>query len=116
MWDISLTDTAFTHSNLSTVLSHVVDMGKLMRCLSIPFSVTYKISEHCNYGDEQQQRDECIHYYRKYSPYSLWGWGYLGGELHYWKKEVALTAAKAYIQVQVCVCGMCMYWNVRGYL
>ena len=69
-----------------------------MRYFDIPNSVRNKIREHCNHDDEQQQRDECIHYYRKYSPYPLWGWGYLGGELHYQEDEVALTAAKAYIQ------------------
>ena len=109
MWDISLTDTAFTHSNLSTVLSHVVDMDDLMFCLNIPLSVSDKIREHCNHDDEQQQRDECIHYYRKYSPYALWSWGFLGGELHFKGGEVALTAAKAYIQKAP---GTLWVWNV----
>ena len=73
-------------------------MGKLMDCLNIPLGVRDKIYEHCNHGDEQQQRDECIHYYRKYSPYPLWGWGYLGGQLQHRGEEVALTAVRAYIQ------------------
>ena len=48
----------------------------------------------------------------------MWGWGYLGGELHYYEEEAALTAAKAYIQRAPgrCGCGMCVYWNVEyGY-
>ena len=37
--------------------------------------------------------------FKQYSPYSMWGQGYLGGELHYWGgEEAALTAAKVYIQ------------------
>jgi hypothetical protein len=45
----------------------------------------------------------------------LWGWGYLGGELHRLGQEAALPAAKAYIQRApgTCGCGMCMYWNVE---
>ena len=100
-------DTTFTHSNLSTVLKHVVNMNKLMNCLNIPGSVREIIVEHSK--DEEQQRDECIHYYRKFSPFTMWAWGYLGGELHYWKVEAAaLPAAKAYIQRTPgrCECGM----------
>ena len=67
-----------------------------MECLSIPVSVILQIREHTK--DNKQQRDEYIHYYQKYSPYSMWGWGYLGGDLHWWAQEDALTAAKAYIQ------------------
>ena len=96
-YPIPLTDTTLTHSNLTTVLSHVVDIKNLMNCLNIPDSVVEKIREHSK--DEDQQRDECIRYFQKYSPYSMWGWGYLGGELHYWGgEEAALTTAKAYIQ------------------
>ena len=112
---IPLTDTTLTHSNLSTVLNHVVDMDKLMDCLYIPASVRRKIREHSK--DEEQQRREFIHYYLKTTPIALWGWGYLGGELHYYGHEAALTAAKAYIQRApgMCGCGMCMYmyWNVE---
>ena len=93
---ISLTDTTLTHSNLSTVLNHVVDMGDLIDCLDIPPSVQWKIREHNK--DEEQQRHEFIHYYLKTSPFALWGWGHLGGELHRWGKEDALIVAKAYIQ------------------
>ena len=80
-----------------------------MTCLNIPSSVRDRIPKHCNCDDKQQERDEYIHYYRKYSPYSLWGWEYLGGELHYLGQEAALTAAKAYIQKApgTCECDMC---------
>ena len=100
-------DTTLTHSNLSTVLNHVVDMDKLMNCLNIPPRVMEKIREHSK--DEEQQRDECIQYYHKFSPFAMWGWGYLGGELHYLEVEAAaLAAAKAYIQRApgTCECGM----------
>ena len=83
-----------------------------MICLSIPHSVRRKIREHSK--DEEQQQHECIHYYLKSSPFALWGWEYLGGDLHYWGHEASLTAAKSYIQRApgTCGCGMCMYWNV----
>ena len=82
---------------MSTVLNNVVDINNLMDCLNIPDSVIDKIREHSK--DEQQQRDECIHYYRKFSPYSMLGWGFLGGELHYCGgEEAALTATKGYVQ------------------
>ena len=89
-------------------------MDDLMDCLYIiPGSVREKIREHNK--DEEQQRHECLHYYLKTSPYALWGWGYLGGELHYYGEEAALTAAKAYIQRApgTCGCGMCAYWSVE---
>ena len=88
-------------------------MDRLMGCLYIPGSVQEKIREHSK--DEEQQRHECICYYLKSSPFALWGWGFLGGELLYYEEEAALTAAKAYIQRApgTCGCGMCMYWNVE---
>jgi hypothetical protein len=68
-----------------------------MNYLGLPDSVIEKIRAHSK--DEKQQRHESIHYYLKYSPYSMWGWGYLGGELHYWGgEEAALTATRPYIQ------------------
>ena len=83
-------------------------MGDLIDCLDIPPSMQWKIREHSK--DEEQQRYEYIHYYLKTSPFALWGWGHLGGELHRWGKEDALTAAKTYIQR---VPGtMCMHVNV----
>ena len=97
------------------MLGHVVDTNKLMsHYLSVPDSMIEKTRE--NSQDEEQQRRECIHYYLKYSPYSMLGWGYLGGELHYWGgEEAALTATRAFIQrvsgtiYMTCGCGMCMY-------
>ena len=88
-------------------------MVDLTNYLNIPDSVWQKISEHSKY--EEQQRHEFIHYYLKSSPFALWGWGYLGGNLHYFGEEAALTAAKAYFQRApgTCGCGMCMYWNVE---
>ena len=110
---IPLTDTTLIHSNLSTVLYHVVDINKLMNCLSIPLRVRRKIREHSN--DEEQQRDECVYYWRNVSPYSMIGWGFLGGDLQYEEQEAALRAAKEYIQrvPGTCGCGMCMYWNIE---
>jgi hypothetical protein len=68
-------------------------MEELMNCLNIPDSVRRKIGEHT-----KEQRHECIYYYLKTSPFAMWGWRYLGGELHYRGQETALIAAKAYIQ------------------
>ena len=88
-------------------------MVDLMGCLYIPHSVREKIREHSK--DEEQQRHESIHYYLKTSPFALWGWGYLGGDLRYHGEEAALTAAKANIQRAPgkCGCGMCTYWSVE---
>ena len=84
-----------------------------MDCLSIPSNVREKIGEHSK--DEEQQRHECFHYYLKSSPFALWGWEDLGGDLQFYGQEAALTAAKAYIQRApgTCGCGMCMYWTVE---
>ena len=108
----SITDTTFTHSNLSTVLNHVVEIDRLMNCLSIPDNVWRKIREHSE--DEEQQREECIYYWVNVGPHSLIGWGVLGGQLHRFGEETALRAANKYIQraTGTCGCGMCMYWNV----
>ena len=84
-----------------------------MDCLNIPNSVRDKIRVHSK--DEEQQQDECVYYWRNVSPYSMIGWGFLGGDLHYEEQEAALRAAKEYIQRApgTCGCGMCMYWNVE---
>ena len=83
-----------------------------MNCLSIPQRVREKIREDSK--DEEQQREECIYYWMNVSPYSMIGWGVLGGWLHYRGEEAALRAANEYIQRApgTCGCGMCMYWNV----
>ena len=82
-----------------------------MDCLSIPRSVQEKVREHSK--DEEQQREECIYYWMNVSPYSMIGWGVLGGELHFYGQEAALRAANEYIQRApgTCGCGMCMYRN-----
>ena len=94
-------------------MKNVVDMDKLRICLNIPDSVWEKIRERCD--DEKHERDELLHYWMNFSCFSLWRWTFLGGRLHYWGEETALTAAKAYIQRApgTCGCGMCMYWNVE---
>ena len=83
-----------------------------MDCLSIPQRVRGKIREHSK--DEEQQQEEYIYYWMNVSPYSMIGWGVLGGWLHYFEEENALRAANEYIQKApgTCGCGMCVYWNV----
>ena len=79
--------------------------------LSVPDSVIEKIREHSK--DEEQQRHECIHYYLKYSPYSMLGWGYLGGELYYWgREEAVLTATRAFIQRVSGTIYMCLWHDI----
>ena len=113
LYCIPLTDTTLTHSNLSTVLNHVVDMDRLRNCLNIPLSVGRNIKDHSE--DEEQLRNELVYYWRNISPYSMNRWDFIGGQLHRWGEETALTAAKTYIQRApgTCGCGMCMYWNVE---
>ena len=113
LYCIPLTDTTLTHSNLSTVVNHVVDVDRLEDCLNIPGSVGRNIKDHSE--DEEQLRDELVYYWRNMSPYSMNRWDFIGGELHYWGEETALTAAKEYIQRApgTCGCGMCMYWIVE---
>ena len=112
LYCIPLTDTTLIHSNLSTVLNHVVNVDKLWGCLNIPDCVWRNIKGH---SEDEEQRDELVYYWRNISPYSMNRWGFIGGELHYWGEETTLTAAKAYIQRApgTCGCGMCMYWNVE---
>ena len=113
LYCIPLTDTTLTHSNLSTVLNHVVDVDQLSLCLNIPYSVWGNIKDHSE--DEEQLRNELVYYWRNMSPYSMNRWDFIGGRLHLYGEETALTAAKAYIQRApgTCGCGMCMYWNVE---
>ena len=113
LYCIPLTDTTLTHSNLSTVLNHVVDVDQLRWCLNIPDSVWRNIKDHSE--DEEQLRNELVYYWRNISPYFMNGWDFIGGRLHYFGEETALTAAKAYIQRApgTCGCGMCMHWNVK---
>jgi hypothetical protein len=89
-------------------------MDNLMNCLYIPLSVVEKIIGYSK--DEEQLREEWIYYWRNVSLYSMIGWGYLGGKLHYRGQEAALRAANEYIQMApgtcTCGCGVYMYWNV----
>ena len=88
----SLTDTSLTHSNVATVLSSVrVDC--LKDCLRLPHSVKFKIFHHCI--DEDQRRDQLIHYWRSTSHEA--SWMRLAGQLHYKEETTALTAAKRFV-------------------
>ena len=98
---ITLADETLTHKNVSTVLN-TVKLVRLSRCLCIPSSVRYNIS-----GDEQQRRDEFIHYWIHILPSS--SWSHLAGELHFWGEMAAVEAAKKYFQKEPGVCGMCIY-------
>ena len=113
LYCIPLTDTTLTHSNLSTVLNHVVNVDQLEDCLNIPYRVWRNIKDHSE--DEEQLRNELVYYWKNISPYSMNRWDFIGGQLHYCGEETALTAAKAYIQRApgTCGCGMCVYWNVE---
>ena len=84
-----------------------------MKCLLIPGSVKSNIIDHSK--DEEQQRDECVYYWRNVSPYSIIGWGFLGGMLHCFEQEAALEAAKKYIQRApgTCGCGICVCRRVN---
>ena len=84
----------------------MVHISDLMVCLKIPHSVRNKIREHSK--DEEQQREECLYYWRNVSPYSMIGWGFLGRQLHRHEQEAALSAAKKYIQSASGTCG-CTY-------
>ena len=91
-----LTDTSLTHSNLSKVLSPVATHD-LWTCLDIPEDVRLRIAGDCG-DDEEQRREQYIHYYITCSPYALLGWSHIAGELHYGKEEIAERAAKDYVQ------------------
>ena len=60
--------------------------------------------------DEEQQREQHIHYYVTCSPHALIGWSHIAGNLHYEGEETAERAAKDYVQRApgTCGCGMCM--------
>ena len=76
--------------------------------------VSERIADDCG-DDEEQRREQHIHYYITCSPYALIGWNHIAGQLHYGGKETAERAAKDYVQRApgTCGCGMCMYWNVE---
>ena len=109
----NLTDSSLTHSNLTKLLSSV-DIDDLYDLLNIPAHVSGRIERDCGY-DEEQIREQHIHYYITCSPYALLGWSHIAGRLHYEGEETAERAAKDYVQRApgTCGCGMCMYWNVE---
>ena len=91
-----------------------MDTGDLRGCLNIPDDVSIGIDH--DYGnDEEQRREQHIHYYITCSPYALLGWSHIAGRLHYGQEEAAERAAKDYVQRApgTSGCVMCMYWNVE---
>ena len=92
-----LTDTkhTYTYPNLSNVLKLVEYVG-ITDCLGIPYSVRRKIKERSK--NKEQQQYECICYWRNVAPYSIIGWGFLGGMLHFYGQKTALSAANTFIQ------------------
>ena len=100
----SLTDTSLTHSNVASVLSSV-SVNQVVVCLCLPESVREMIFDHCK--DENQQRDQFIHYWRNTSSEVSWTW--LASGLHYVEETTALIAAKRFFKrvLGVYVCGMC---------
>ena len=107
------TDSGLTHSKLTKVLSSVATDGLWIH-LKIPASVRARIDRHCG-DDEEQRREQHIHYYITCCPYALLGWSHVAGRLHYTEEETAERAAKDYVQRAPGTCGrgMCMYWNVE---
>ena len=87
---------------------------RLWRHLNIPLNLSSRIDNDCG-DDEEQIREQHIHYYITCSPYALLGWSQIAGELHYMEEETVERAAKDYVQRSpgTCGCGMCMYWNVE---
>ena len=91
-----------------------MDTGRLWGDLNIPLNLSSRIGDDCG-DDEEQIREQHIHYYITCSPYALLGWSHIAGELHYMEEETAERAAKDYVQSSpgTCGCGMCMYWTVE---
>ena len=88
----SLTDTSLTHSNVASLLSSV-SVDWLVNFLRLSLRVSGKIFDHCT--DEDQRRDQLIHYWRNTSPEASWTW--LAGELYHEEETTALTAAKRFV-------------------
>ena len=91
----SLTDTSLTHSNVATVVSSV-SVDRLRSCLHVPDSVKRKIFNH--FIDEDQRRDQIIHYWRNTYPFHEASWAWLAGRLHWCEETTALTAAKIFFK------------------
>ena len=88
--------------------------GRVWECLDIVAHINSRIDNNCG-DDEEQRREQHIHYYITCSPFAFMGWSHIAGQLHYWGEETAERAAKDYVQRApgTCGCGMCMYWNVE---
>ena len=88
--------------------------GRVWECLDIVAHINSRIDNNCG-DDEEQRREQHIHYYITCSPHALIGWSHIAGQLHFRGKETAERAAKDYVQRTpgTCGCGMCMYWNVE---
>ena len=86
-----------------------MDTGDLFICLDIPTNVSLRIINDCG-NDEEQRREQHIHYYVTCSPHALMGWSHIAGQLHYEGEETAERAAKDYVQRApgTCGCGMCI--------
>ena len=69
-------------------------MMNLINCLCLPNYLKYKIEQLSE--KEEQQRNEYIHYFMKYSASAMWGWKYLAGKLQWYRETCAITAVKTY--------------------
>ena len=98
---ISLTDPSLTHSNVATVVSSVSVDG-LGNCLFLPPSVMDQIKT--DVDEEEQRRDQYIHYWMSCSPYATWPW--LAETLHEEGESSALRAANRFFQRAPGGCGM----------
>jgi hypothetical protein len=102
----NFTDSSLTHSNLNKVLSSVAT-DVLWDRLNIPGGVNLRIDRDCG-DDEEQRREQLIHYYITCSPFALLGWTHIAGNLHYRGEVTAERAAKDYVQrvPGTCECGI----------
>ena len=86
-----------TPNNVILVLHGVpyeYDKIEILNCLYIPTSVINKICTHCM--DEEQQRNQLVHYWINWSPYA--SWSLLLGRLLWLEMENALKLAKKYFR------------------
>ena len=68
---------------------------QLWGCFSVPASVQEKLLQEC--VNDEERRNELIIWWLQCSPYALDSWKWLSGQLLWWGKGSALTAAKRYI-------------------
>ena len=86
-----------------------MDTDDLWDRLDIPESVSRRIDgDEFDDGDEEQQREQYVHYYITCSPHALMGWSHIAERLHGYGEETAKRAAKDYVQRApgTCGCGM----------